>query len=65
MACVGIGCPYTDLHTPEFREATMTPAGDRAVDLAAKALALTALRVMEDKDLLQAVRREFVRSLVR
>ena len=65
MACVGIGCPDTDLHTPEFREATMTPAGDRAVDLAAKALALTALRVMEDKGLLQAVRREFVRSLVR
>ncbi len=63
MACVGLGCPGTDLHTPEFREVTMTPSGDRAMELAAKALALTGLRVLEDPELLKATRRAFVRSL--
>lgn len=64
MACVGTGCPGTDLHTPEFREACMTPQGDRAMEMAAEALAITALRVMEDKDLLNAIRHEFVKSLL-
>lgn len=63
MACVGLGCPGTDLHTPEFREATMTPSGDRALELAAKSLALTGAAVLTDPALLQTIRREFVKSL--
>ncbi len=65
MACVGLGCPETDLHTPEFREATMTPSGDRALELAAKALALTGAEVLSDPSLLKTIRREFVKSLKR
>ena len=61
---IGIGCPGTDLHTPEFREATMTEAGDNAMKWSAEAMALTGLRVMEDPELLRAIRKEFVHSLV-
>ena len=60
---VGIGCPGTDLHTPEFREATMTEAGDNAMKWSAEAMALTGLRVMEDPELLRSIRKEFVHSL--
>lgn len=60
---IGIGCPGTDLHTPEFREATMTEAGDNAMKWSAEAMALTGLRVMKDPELLRAIRKEFVHSL--
>ena len=63
MPCIGVGCPDIMLHTPEFREACMTEAGDNAMKWAAEALALTGLRVMEDPELLKSIRREFVRSL--
>ena len=65
MACVGVGCPGTDLHTPDFREACMTEAGDKAMEWSAEALAMTGLQIMEDPELLRKIRREFVKSLVK
>ncbi len=59
MPCIGLDCPEVAIHTPEFREATITEAGDNAMRWGAEAMALTALRVMEDPDLLQAIREEF------
>ena len=59
MPCIGIGCPGTMLHTAEFREATMTEAGDRAMKWGAQAMALTALQVMADPDLMRRIRDEF------
>lgn len=63
MPCIGVGCPDIMLHTPEFREACMTESGDNAMKWAAEALALTGLRVMEDPELMKAIRKEFVHSL--
>ena len=63
MPCIGVGCPDVSLHTPEFREACMTEAGDNAMKWAAEALALTGLKVMSDPELLKEIRSEFIRSL--
>ena len=41
----------------------MTEAGDKAMKWSAEAMALTGLRVMEDPELLRAIRKEFVHSL--
>ena len=59
MPCIGLNCPETAIHTPEFREATITEAGDNAMKWGAEAMALTALKVMEDPDLLKCIREEF------
>ena len=59
MPCVGLDCPDIAIHTAEFREATITEAGDNAMKWSAEAMALTALRVMEDPELLAAMRSEF------
>ncbi len=63
MACVGLDCPESDIHTPEFREACMTEAGDQAMVRAAEAMAITGLRIMEDPKLLKDIRKEFIKSL--
>lgn len=63
MACVGLDCPESDIHTPEFREACMTEAGDQAMVRAAEAMAITGLRIMEDPELLKDIRKEFINSL--
>ena len=59
MPCIGLDCPEVMIHTAEFREATITEAGDNAMKWGAEAMALTALKVMEDPDLLKAIRAEF------
>ena len=59
MPCVGLDCPDIAIHTAEFREATITEAGDNAMKWSAEAMALTALKVMEDPELLAAMRSEF------
>ncbi|KAL1918875.1 uncharacterized protein VTP21DRAFT_2897 [Calcarisporiella thermophila] len=46
-------------HTPEFREAARTPAAHTATLRASKCLALTAVDVMKDPKLLDAMRREW------
>ena len=52
--------PAADMiHTAEFREATITEAGDKAMKWGAEAMALTALEVMCDRDLLERMREEF------
>jgi amidohydrolase len=52
----------TSAHTPEFAEAAASPAGMRAVMIAATALALTAHDLFADPDLLQRVKDEFARE---
>ncbi len=59
MPWIGIGCPDVNLHTRGFAEATMTKAGDKAMELSAKAMALTALRVVSDKEVFQKMMEEF------
>ena len=59
MPCIGLDCPDVMIHTAEFREATISEAGDNAMKWGAEALALTALEVMEDPDLLAAIKAEF------
>lgn len=59
MPCVGLDCPDIAIHTAEFRDATITEAGDNAMKWSAEAMALTALKVMEDPELLAAMRSEF------
>ncbi|MCR5182296.1 MAG: M20 family metallopeptidase [Clostridia bacterium] len=59
MPCIGLNCPDTMIHTVEFREAVMTEAGDNAMKWGAEAMALTALEVMTDPDLLRGIREEF------
>lgn len=59
MPCIGLKCPQTAIHTPEFREATITEAGDNAMRWGAEAMAYTALEVMTDPELLEKIRAEF------
>ncbi len=46
-------------HTVEFREAARSPEGDAALILGAKALALTALRLLIDPVVLEEIHQEF------
>lgn len=46
-------------HTIEFREAAKSEKGDEALIKGAKALALTALRLITEPDLLDAIKTEF------
>ena len=59
MPCIGLNCPDTAIHTAEFRDATITEAGDNAMKWGAEAMALTALKVMEDPERMKAIREEF------
>ena len=56
---IGLNCPQCSLHSREFAELTVTEAGDRALELGAKALALTGLEVLTDPDLLKNIKMEF------
>lgn len=55
--------PDVVCHTAAFAEAAGGPAGDRALLLAAKTLALTALDLLADPDHLQEVQEEFRREV--
>ncbi|MDM5197886.1 M20 family metallopeptidase [Fictibacillus enclensis] len=46
-------------HTDEFREAAISPAGDHALILGAKSLALTALKLLTDEEVLSGIKQEF------
>ncbi|WP_316571505.1 M20 family metallopeptidase [Neobacillus sp. YIM B06451] len=46
-------------HTVEFREAAASPQGDQAIITGAKGLALTALRLVTDPEVLAAIKDEF------
>lgn len=52
------GVPMS-LHTPEFREAAITPYADEKIIQMGKALALTGLDVIIDPDFRAAIRQEF------
>ncbi len=54
--------PEVVCHTAAFAEAAGGPAGDRALLLAAKTLALTALDLLDDPACLQQVQEEFLRA---
>lgn len=51
-------CPIPP-HTAEFREAAISKKADEGIILSAKALALTGLRVLNDPELLKAIKEEF------
>ncbi|WP_337061172.1 amidohydrolase [Kineococcus sp. G2] len=56
---VSVAGPRVSLHTAEFAEAAGSPSGDAGVLDGAVGLALTALDVLADAELLAAVRAEF------
>lgn len=56
---IGMECPDFALHTKEFAEATMQSAGDRAIELGAKAMALTGLDILTHPDLVREIKKEF------
>ena len=51
-------------HTPEFREAAVSPRGDEVVLLAAKGLALTGWDLLSDGDFREAAREEYRRKVL-
>lgn len=53
----------THAHSEAFREAACSEKGLRSIPLGAKALALTALDLLEDPDLLAAIRKEHAQKL--
>lgn len=55
-AFVPVGSPN---HTREWAQASVTPAGTAAVAVAAKAMAITAVRLITEPDLLAAVKTDF------
>lgn len=56
---IGLDCPAFNLHSKGFADATITAAGDRAIELGGKALALTGIKVLTDPEFLAAVKAEF------
>ncbi|KZE50888.1 M20 family metallopeptidase [Rossellomorea marisflavi] len=58
---IQIGPESLVAHTDEFREAAKSPKGDEALILGAKGLALTALRLVTDRDVLAEIKEEFTR----
>ncbi|KMK94982.1 M20 family metallopeptidase [Rossellomorea marisflavi] len=58
---IQIGPESLVAHTDEFREAAKSPKGDEALILGAKGLALTALRLVTDGDVLAEIKEEFTR----
>ena len=59
---IGLNCPAFNLHSKGFADATITSAGDRAIELGGQALALTAIEVLTDPELLAAVKAEFAEA---
>ena len=62
---IGMECPDFDLHTKEFAEATIQSAGDRAIELGAKAMALTGLDILTHPDLVREIKKEFENEKLR
>ncbi len=58
---IQIGPESLVAHTDAFREAAKSPKGDEALILGAKGLALTALRLVTDSDVLAEIKEEFTR----
>jgi len=58
---IQIGPESLVAHTDEFREAAKSPKGDEALILGAKGLALTALRLVTDGEVLTEIKEEFTR----
>lgn len=58
---IQIGTESLVAHTDEFREAAKSPKGDEALILGAKGLALTALRLVTDRDVLAEIKEEFTK----
>ena len=54
---------FTPGHSEAFREAACSEKGLRSIALGAKALVLTALDLLEDPDLLAAIRKEHSQKL--
>ena len=57
---VAIAKPRTSLHSVEFRAAAVSAEGDRGLIDGAKALALTAVDLLADKDLVRKIKGEFL-----
>ena len=57
---VAIAPPKTSLHSVEFRTAAVSAGGDRGLIDGAKALALTAVDLLADKDLVRKIKGEFL-----
>lgn len=51
-------CPIA-AHTETFREAAVSVKADKGVILSAKALALTGLKILTDKEMLEVIKKEF------
>ncbi len=58
-AYVAIATEGTPSHSPPFREAARSRAGDASIPIAAKALAFSALDVLTDADLREELARDF------
>lgn len=59
---IGLNCPSFNLHSKGFADATITSAGDKAIEIGGKALAFTAIEVLTSPDLLAAVKAEFAEA---
>ena len=59
---IGLNCPAFNLHSKGFADATITAAGDKAIEVGGKALALTAIDVLTKPELLAAIKAEFAEA---
>lgn len=62
---IAIAPPDTAGHTIEFREASLSPAGDAGLINAAKAMAMTTIDLLADPELAQAAKAEFAATIER
>lgn len=59
---IGLNCPAFNLHSKGFADATITAAGDKAIEVGGKALALTAIEVLTNPQLLEDIKAEFAEA---
>ena len=62
---IGLSCPDCQIHSREFADMTLTPAGDRAIELGAFALALTGVKVLTSRKLMRAIEDEFQNNVIK
>ena len=59
---IGLNCPAFTLHSKSFAAATNRAAGDKAIEVGGKALALTAIEVLTNPQLLEDIKAEFAEA---
>ena len=61
---IGIGCEDYTMHSADFARHTLTPEGDRGLEVGAKSMAMATVEILTDPGLLAEIKAEFENNRV-